>query len=114
MEILSFPLYEKLAAAALLLPAAYEQECHGTPAFYVAKKLFVRLREDGETIALYNNDRDEWMARNGDLFFITDHYKNHPMLLADLKRISKEDLTTLLQTSWKLRAPKKVLQQHGA
>lgn len=111
MEIPSFALYEKLRMAALLLPHVYEKECHGTPAFYVGKKLFVRLKEDGETIALYNNDRDDWMARNGDLFFITDHYKNYPMLLADLKRISKEDLKTLLYTSWQLRAPKKLLYQ---
>ena len=114
MEILSFATYEKLQKAALLLPEAYEKECHRTPAFYVGKKLFVRLKEDGETIALYNSDRDEWMARNGDLFFITDHYKNHPMLLADLKRIASEDLKTLLQISWKLRAPKNLLKQYSS
>lgn len=35
----------------------------------------------------------------------------NPMLLANLKRISKDDLTTLLQTSWQLRAPKNLGKQ---
>lgn len=114
MEIRSSGLYEKLCKAALALPEVYEKPCYGTPAFYVAKKFFVRLKEDGETIALYNDDRDNWIAKNGDLFFITDHYKDYPMLLADLKSVSKGELKTLLETAWKLRAPKKLLNRHMA
>lgn len=50
------------------LPDVYEKPCHGTPAFYIGKKMFVRLKEDGETIALYNDGREEWIAKNGDIF----------------------------------------------
>jgi len=103
-----FALYEKLRMVASSMPAVYEKLCHGTPAFYIEKKFFVRLKEDGETIALYNNEREEWIARNGDLFFITDHYKNYPMLLVDLKNVSTEDLKTLIEGSWQIRATKKL------
>lgn len=77
---------------------------------FIQKKLFVRLKEDGETIALYNNERDEWIAKNEDVFFITDHYKNYPMLLVDLNMVSKEDLVKLIETSWRIRASKKALK----
>lgn len=87
MEKPSFAFYEKLQKAAIALPEVYEKLCFGTPAFYVEKKFFVRLKEDGKTIALYNNEREEWIARNNDIFFITDHYKNYPMLLVDLKLV---------------------------
>lgn len=69
MEIRSFALYERLSKAALAMPGVYEKECHGTPAFYIQKKFFVRLKEDGKTIALYNNDCNEWIAKNGDIFY---------------------------------------------
>lgn len=97
--------------AALTLPEVYEKLSYGTPAFYVGKNLFVLLKEDGEIIAVYNPDRDHWLAKDGELFFITDHYKNHPMLLVDLKRVEKEHLKLLLETAWKMRAPKKLLDK---
>jgi hypothetical protein len=37
MEIISFPLYEKLSKVALSMLEAHEQICHDTPAFYVGK-----------------------------------------------------------------------------
>ena len=89
-----------------------EKPCHGTPAFYIGKKMFVRLKEDGETIALYNNDRDEWIAKNGDMFFITDHYQNYPMLLVDLRSVSNEDLKALLTEAWKMTAAKNILKAY--
>ena len=68
------------------------------------------MKEDGETIALYNNDRDEWIASDADVYFITDHYKNYPMLLVDLKRVPVKHLRTLVVNAWKLRASKKDIQ----
>jgi len=111
MEIKSVAFYQRLSKAALAMPDLYEKSCFRTPAFYVEKKFFVRLKEDGKTIALYNNERDEWIAQNDDVFFTTDHYKNYPMLLVNLEMVSNADLKTLIQTAWELRAPKKLLKQ---
>ncbi len=113
MPVSSIILYNKLSKVALTLPGVYEKLCHDTPAFYAEKKMFVRLKEDGETIALYNNDRDEWIAKNEDVFFITDHYKNYPMLLVDLKSVTAADLTTLIQSSWRIRAAKKLKKEYA-
>lgn len=105
----SYILWDKVTKIGLAQPGVYERLCYGTPALYVEKKFFARLKEDNETLVLYNNDRDEWMASNPDVFFITDHYKNYPMLLIDLKAVSKNELEQLITLSWKLRAPKKLL-----
>jgi hypothetical protein len=107
-------LYDKLSKVAMSFPGVHEKPCHDTPAFYTEKKLFVRLKEDGETIALYNKERDDWIAKNEDIFFITDHYKNYPMLLVDLNMVSKEDLVKLIEISWRIRASKKALKQYDA
>lgn len=71
--------------------------------------MFARIKEDGQTLVVYNDDRDEWIASDGEIFFYTDHYKNYPLLLVDLKRVSKADLNILVTISWKIRASKKLL-----
>ncbi|MEP7164458.1 MAG: hypothetical protein ABI741_07185 [Ferruginibacter sp.] len=103
-------LWDRVGKIVSSFPGVHEKPAYGTPAFYVEKKLFTRLKEDGETLVVYNNDRDEWIASNPDVFFFTDHYKNYPALLIDLKTVSKPDLEALLIISWKIRASKKILQ----
>ena len=83
---------------------------YGTPAFKVNKKLFVRLKEDGKTIVVYNNEREKWMKQNPAVFFITDHYKGYPLVLIDLAKVKKKDLKKLLYTSWQIRASKNLLK----
>lgn len=102
-------LWNKVCKVAVLLPSVQEQLCHGTPALYVQKKLFARLREDGQTLVVYNNNRETWIESDPDTFFYTDHYKNYAMLLVDLKLVSKNDLEKLVIDSWRIRASKKLL-----
>jgi hypothetical protein len=77
---------------------------------YVGKKLLCRLREDDESLALYNNERATWIDKNPHLFFITGHYLHYPMLLIHLSKVSKADLETLMVHSWKIRAGKKLIK----
>lgn len=113
MNIDSLLFWEKVKAVALQLPETLEKPCYGTPAFYVAKKLLCRLREDGESLALYHGEREIWMTKNPDVFFITDHYLNSPMLLIHLAKVSNADLKLLMINSWKIRAGKKLLKAYG-
>lgn len=110
MNIDAIHLWEKVKLIALQLPETFEKPCYGTPALYVGKKLLCRLREDDESLALYHQDRAVWMKKNGDVFFITDHYLNSPMLLIHLSKVDTVDLKTLLTNSWKIRAGKKLLK----
>ncbi len=104
--------WEKVAGIANSLPAVREELLHGTPAFYVDKKFFARLKEDGLTLVVYNNEREEWIESDPDTFFFTDHYKNYAILLVDLKKVSKTDLQKLVINSWRIRAPKKILKAY--
>ena len=112
MNIDAIQLWEKVKAVALQLPETHEKPCYGTPALYVGKKLFARLREDDESLVLYNDKRDVWMNGNPDVFFITDHYLHYPMLLVHISKVSKGDLEKLLNHSWKMRAGKKLLKAY--
>lgn len=98
----------------LALPGVTEKLCFDTPAFYVNKKYFARLREDGETLVLQTLQRDKWISANPDAFFITDHYFNYDYMLVNLKTVSPEDLAALLLTAWHNRAPKKLIKEYKA
>ena len=112
MQVNSYSLWSRVCKIGETLPGIYEKLMFDTPAFYTGKKFFCRLREDGETLVLYNNDRDEWIDRNPDVFFFTNHYKNSPILLIDLKVVKTNDLEELLINSWRIRATKTLLKIH--
>jgi hypothetical protein len=97
----------------LTLPGVTEGVCFGTAAFYVSKKLLARIKEDGQTLAVYTPDRDEWTVRDNIVFFITDHYKNYPYVLVNLGKVKKADLVAILTEAWRSRAGKRLLQQAG-
>ena len=47
-----------------------------------------------------------------DVFFLTDHYKNYPMILVRLEKISGKALPDLVERAWRLRAPKKLVDKY--
>ncbi len=112
MQINSYSLWSRVIKIAEALPGVYEKLMFDTPAFYTGKKFFCRLKEDGETLVVYNNERDKWIERNPDVFFFTDHYKNYPILLINLKEVKTNDLEELIINSWKLRATKTLLKNY--
>ena len=111
MDIDSIALWDRVGAIALALKEAVPSRSYGTPAFKVNKKLFARLKEDGKTLAIFTEERDKWMKKKPATFFITEHYRNWPMMLIDLQSVSEKDLRQLITASWKMRAPKRLLKK---
>ncbi len=93
------------------LPESVEQICFDTPAFYVNKNIFARLKEDEENLVIHTIEREKWMEKDGLTFFITDHYLNYKYMLVNLNRVDPSDLRQLLIDAWSNRAPKKLLRQ---
>ncbi|RZL48988.1 MAG: hypothetical protein EOP00_07940 [Pedobacter sp.] len=95
----------------LSLPGVYEQYLFDTPAFYVNKNIFARLKEDGENLVVHSMERENWMKKDDQTFFITDHYLKYKYMLVNLDRVEPDDLKTLLITAYKNRATKKQLKE---
>ena len=93
------------------LPDVNEQICFETPAFYVNKNIFARLKEDGENLVIHTVERDKWIMKDSETFFITDHYVKYKYMLVNLDRVESEDLKHLLFTAWKTRATKTTLKK---
>ncbi|HET6329696.1 MAG TPA: MmcQ/YjbR family DNA-binding protein [Holophagaceae bacterium] len=101
--------FESVRALALALPGVAEGTSYGTPAFKVKGKLFARLHQDGETLVLRVEPevRGVMMAAKPDLFFLTDHYRDYPWVLAHFGQMSGDELGAALEDAWALVAPRK-------
>jgi len=96
----------------MTLPGTTEGLSHGTPAFYINKKMLSRIWEDGEVLVVRTDDREKWLQADPDTFFITDHYRNYPTMLIRLDKVQPDDLKQLLTTAWLGRASKTQLKEY--
>ena len=94
------------------LPGTTEGLSHGTPAFYVNKKILVRLWENGEVLVIHTDEREKWMQTDPDTFFITDHYRNYPYMLIRLDKVQPDVLKQLLTAAWLKKASKTLITKY--
>ena len=99
-----------LRRIALSLSAVHERSVHGTPGFYVAKKLFVWVLKDEKSIVVWMDlDRRAAVLKKAPkIFSITPHYDKHPMVIIQLATVGKIQLRDLLIDSWRQRAPRRL------
>ena len=110
----SFIFLEFVRQTVISLPEVTERLCHDMPAFYAGKCIFCRLREDGETLAVYTKEKDSWMAKDPVVYFTTDHYRGYDYVLVKLPAADPEELKALLLESWQQRATKRALRAYAA
>ncbi len=103
--------FDEVRKMALALPETVEGTSYGTPAFLVRKKRFCRLHEDGDSLVLMINvfERQLLLDAEPDAFYITDHYRDYPAVLARLSAVDAGTLRERLVDSWRLRAPAKLV-----
>jgi hypothetical protein len=106
--------WDTVLEIALALPGAEESTSYGTPACKVAGKLFVRLHQEGDSIVVRIDKSERAMRMRADpnAFYITDHYAAYPWMLVRLSGVRRDDLADLLEESWRLSAPKRLLAIH--
>jgi hypothetical protein len=84
---------------ALATEGASEGPYFGKPAVFVAEKFLTRVhtKEEAMVLAVGSMEmRDVMLEAEPKLFYITDHYKNFPYLLARLSKLDKATLKDLL------------------
>jgi hypothetical protein len=102
---------DDVRTAALALPETTEKPSYGTPGFRVKDKLFARIREEGDVLAIWCEDvgeKEALIASDPGKFFTTPHYDGGPMVLVRFEAVDVDELTELLTESWRIRAPKRV------
>jgi hypothetical protein len=105
---------ELVRRMALALPGVEEGVCHGTPAFYVRRRLMLRLWEDGETLVVRfpKEKRTALIEENPDVFSVTEHYRNYPAVLVNLPAVNRELLAMMIEGAWQMQASRKQISAH--
>jgi len=103
--------WETVRQLTLALPEAQEGSSYGTPAFRVRGKLFARLHQSGESVVVKIDPAERGMRMRADpkAFYITDHYLNYPLMLVRFSAVRLEELSDLLEESWRRSAPKRLV-----
>ena len=93
---------------ALAFPDVREGSSWGAPSLKVRGKFLAcpamhSSAEPNTLVLSLNFDlRAELLAREPDIYYLTDHYVNHPTVLVRLPRITRSALTKLLRTACQL------------
>lgn len=109
--------YQKYLQIALKLPGAEASTSYRTPAVKIKGKLLSRLRTEAEgALALRCDfiDRQILLQADPDVFFMTDHYRDYPIVLVRLEKIGKNALTDIVRRAWRMIAPKKLVAEYEA
>ena len=101
--------FDAVRRIALSLDHVAEVSSYGTPGFKVGGTLFARFHQDGKSLVLRTTmeEREELIASDPDVYFITDHYLNYPWVLVRVARIQAGALRDLLRGAHRKAASEK-------
>jgi hypothetical protein len=108
------PEFDMVRCLALAFPGVEERTSYGTPSFHVGKKFLSRWNEKEGALVLRVelDEREILVEADPDTFFVTDHYRGWPFVLARLSTISEWTLRRLLEQAWRELAPKRAVEAY--
>jgi hypothetical protein len=107
--------FARVLALASELPGVEESRAYGTPAIKVKGKFLARLRTEAEGgLALHCDfvDRNMLMQADPEVFYVTDHYTDYPMVLIDLAKVRWDAMPGLLEQAWRMVAQARLIRAH--
>jgi|SRR5688572_12446596 hypothetical protein len=110
-------MYHRVCELARELPGVEESTSYGTPSLKVRGRIMCRLRTEAEgALALRCDfvDREILLRSDPNVFFVTAHYLNYPMVLVRLEKVRRSVLPDLILRAWRLTAPPKWVAQYDA
>lgn len=106
---------DEIHALVLSFPETEEGPSYGHPAYKAFGKFFTRLRDKDTVMVLGGvgfDEREMLIESDPETFFVTDHYKGYPYVLARISGIETPWLRGMLERRWREMAPKKYLKTH--
>lgn len=108
--------HDDVRALLLSFPGVEDGVSYGEPSFKVAGRFFTWMRpqlDDSLVVHLDSLDRrDLLIEAEPQTFHITDHYRDHPIVLARIASVDPAWLKAALDARWRRIAPKRLSKQH--
>jgi hypothetical protein len=105
--------FDTVREVALTLPDVVESTMYGSPALKVRGNLLACVPANKSVepnCAVFRIDRDLRVAlvkTKPEIYYITDHYADHPTVLARLSRMGPKELRDILGLAWSFACSKK-------
>jgi hypothetical protein len=97
----------------LALPETEQTTSYGTPALKVRGAFMARLRDDDTLVVKIDIDERELLIASApEVYSVTPHYLGYPIILVNLKRVTRTDLRDLLEDAWRASAPKSLVRAY--
>src|SRR6201992_2417162 len=96
--------FDDVRKLTLAWPEVEDGSSYGTPAIRVRKKMLVRLKEDGDSLVVPSvptDEREMLVETQPKVFYFTDHYRDHPMVLIRLSKAKRSTGEPLLRRHWR-------------
>jgi hypothetical protein len=109
--------WKQLCKLGRALPEVVEDFWFATPALKVRGKSFSRLKENGKDVVFILESVDEQEAlidARPDIYYITDHYRGYPAVLARLAKLGVRECRVRLERGWRLKAPRTLVKKFDA
>jgi len=108
--------WAQVVKLALGLPEVAESTWFGTPSLTVRGKGFVRLKDEDTIVLLVDSvDEQELLMRlEPEVYFITDHYRGWPAVLARLSALRTPGARARLEAAWRVKAPRSLVRARDA
>jgi hypothetical protein len=108
--------FDTVRDLARALPGVEGGGSAGAPALTLKGKLLAWLREDPEVLAVKVSpvNREYLLKAEPAIFFVTEHYREYPIVLVRLPRIGRRRLAEVLEEAWRQVAPKRMRSAYDA
>jgi len=105
--------WDELVAIARELPEVAEARAYGRPAIKVRGKFMAGYNTDEKAFVLRLNTVEEQallIEMAPAIYYITDHYKGYPAVLARPGKLTKKEARVRLKQAWRTQAPKALVK----
>lgn len=98
--------FDTVRKIAMALPDVEESTSYGAPAFKVRGSLLTcpainrSAEENSLAVRIDSSLRDELLATQPDVYYVTPHYENYPVVLVRLAKVRRKALQELLDVAW--------------
>jgi|SRR5689334_16275680 hypothetical protein len=108
--------WKQLCKLGLELPEVTEGTWYGMPSLKVRTKSFVGQKLPGVAVfRLESADEQEFLLETDPaVYFITDHYKGYPAVLARLDELKTRECRIRLERGWRVTAPARLVAEFDA
>jgi hypothetical protein len=99
--------FDTVRRIGLALPDVEQSTAYGSPALKVRGKLLTCIainksaEPDSLAVSIDFDRRADLLAEAPDVYYLTDHYVNYPVVLVRLSRIDPDALRDLLGAAWR-------------